>query len=64
MSNLVKAILQSSLFAFLLIFIAFIMEGEISLPEFLISLISVEMLLIPHRYHYLSKISQDIIDNK
>lgn len=64
MSNLVKAILQSSLFAFLLIFIAFIMEGEISLPEFLISLISVEMLLIPHRYHYLSKINQDIIDNK
>ena len=64
MSNLVKAILQSSLFAFLLIFIAFIMEGDISLPEFLISLISVEMLLIPHRYHYLSKISQDIIDNK
>lgn len=51
MSNLLKAILQSSLLGGSLIFIACLIKGEPSLLELLLSIVSICVLLIPYRYY-------------
>lgn len=57
MSNLMKSILQSSLLGALLIFIAYLIEGKISLPELSLSIVSVYVLFLPYRYYRLQKIT-------
>ena len=55
MSNLKNSFLQSSILGIFLIFIAYLINGDISLPELILSLASVYILFGSYNFFKLSK---------